>query len=278
MSLEYRVIALETRNPVHIAAMDEVFFTSITEGHSPPTLIFHRWTPAVSIAAGQRYDDINERVCKEQGVDIVRMHSGGRAVIHHPDTDISYSFIFPREERHKDPRKVYEEYSQRLASGLSALGIPVEVKDYYDIFARGKKLSGNAQRLSQKTVMQHGIILTKKPTAAYMLSLMNPKLYNGGAEQQLQEILTGVEEFQKVSDDQLTAALTHALLNGNSYSQGTFSQYERKAINKEIQRIIAYTKTPGKSVRGLCWLPDGVNGGPGKGAFVAETGEQHATA
>jgi len=221
MNLEYRVINLETSKPQFIAAMDEVLLNNVGV-NSPPTLIFHSWEPSVSISSNQRFSDVNFDVCKQKGYSVVRMKSGGRAVIHHPE-DITYSLFVPNDDlpgKRIDPNFVYDLYCQKINEALRSLGLPTEIKNKNDVYVKGRKLSGNAQRITKDVTMQQGIVLYKMHDPFETLSLMNQQLYDSTHVTQLGNILTSVSSFNNgriITREEVVKKLTESLVGQNHY-------------------------------------------------------------
>ncbi|MCK5238566.1 MAG: lipoate--protein ligase family protein [Candidatus Thorarchaeota archaeon] len=144
-------------------AIDEAVMLGIKEGRSPPTLRFYRWNPsAVSIGTFQSMDDeIDVRFCTENNIDCIRRVTGGGAVYHDYNGEITYSIVIPRGHTlaPDDIIKSYEILCQGIVSGLKYLGIESEFKPINDIITGGKKISGNAQTRRHSCVLQHGTTL-----------------------------------------------------------------------------------------------------------------------
>ncbi len=272
MSLEFRIILPELRDPRMIAGIDDAIFESVSNGSSPPTLIFHKWHPSVTISAGQSVRDLNLDTCKEKGYIVLRMKSGGRAVVHHPETDFSYSLFIPFAHFDFDPRadpsRVYNIYCELIAKALKSAGLPTELRNKNDIYVGNKKLSGNAQNIRDRAVMQHGIILYRMPDPSLMLSLMNPVLYNGRSREELKEVLTAVDQYsidgKTIGERDIVYAISSSLANGNSYKYGDITETESK-MAKDFSKSYYTVNDNRGNVRGLCWLPRGAELGTYKG-------------
>jgi len=253
MTLECRLIEIEKRNPFHIAAMDQAVFEECEAGRSPPTLIYHNWEKSVSLANGQALSDINFKVCRNNEFEVVRLHSGGKAVVHFPDTEFSYSLFVPISKI--DPRATYRLYCGRIVAALTSLGIPSAVVDNNDIFVGEQKIGGNAQHIKKNFAMQQGLILYEQPDARIMLSLMNPLLYSNDAEEQLANVLTCFKRYSPVSQKQLRERLTIHMLQGYEWSSGPLTEREQTRIRELESRYRTLEEAPAPQMRGLCWLP-----------------------
>ena len=76
-------------------AVDEAIMKARIENRVPNTLRFYQWSPsAVSIGRFQTLaDEIHVDNCRKHGVDIVRRITGGGAVYHDQDGEITYSIV-----------------------------------------------------------------------------------------------------------------------------------------------------------------------------------------
>ena len=134
------------------------------------------WSPAcISLGRNQKDDFINEKLIKENNIDIVRRLTGGRALLH--DNELTYSFICPVSylKHGENVVESYKEISQYLIDKLETIGIhtdfgsqkTVKTKFDYcmlistgaDLCYQGKKLIGSAQCRKNGYILQHGSIL-----------------------------------------------------------------------------------------------------------------------
>ncbi|MHA1951104.1 MAG: lipoate--protein ligase family protein [Candidatus Thorarchaeota archaeon] len=160
---EFRFIDLETNDAFTNMAIDEAIMLSMKEGNSPPTLRLYRWNPsAVSIGTFQSMlDEVDVEFCKKNGIDAIRRITGGGAVFHDYEGEVTYSIIMPKGHR-LAPMDILESY-ELLCSGivkaLEHLGIESEFKPINDVNSGGKKVSGNAMTRRHGCVLQHGTTL-----------------------------------------------------------------------------------------------------------------------
>ena len=162
---------------------DEFLARQLLDSTGVPTVRLYGWKPsAISVGYHQRLDDIDEARCREEGVDLVRRPTGGRAIFH--ADEITYCVTMYSEG--KNAAEVYSAISAALARGLRKLGAKVEFaasqfptfqlrgqprsvpcfasSARYEIQYEGKKLVGSAQRryffsTRNDVVLQHGSIL-----------------------------------------------------------------------------------------------------------------------
>lgn len=157
-------------------AVDEAVFKSVEAGTSPPTLRFYRWEPpAVSLGFGQVVaKSVNERVLADEGIDLVRRPTGGKAVLHHDEVTYSISARHGELPEGRDLLDVYRLVAEAFASGLRRLGLKpslvprtkgstrqktavcFEVPASYEVLLEGRKVLGSAQRRTRRGFLQHG--------------------------------------------------------------------------------------------------------------------------
>jgi lipoate-protein ligase A len=146
-------------------ALDEAIAIARSRNLVPNTLRFFRWEPsAVSIGYFQSMEEeVDTSACDARGIDYVRRRTGGGAVYHDRDGELTYSLIISQGHRliSKDFQETYETLCSGLVHGLRLLEIQAEFKPINDIIVGGRKISGNAQTRGMNVVHQHGTILLK---------------------------------------------------------------------------------------------------------------------
>ncbi len=160
---EIRFLDLSTQNAYINMAIDEAILRSIKEGRVPPTLRLYRWNPsAVSIGTFQGMkEEVDLEYCAKNDIDYIRRITGGGAVYHDFDGEITYSILLPRGHRlaPDDILHSYRVLCSGVVKGLEQLGIEAQFKPINDIVAGGKKISGNAQTRRYSCLLQHGTTL-----------------------------------------------------------------------------------------------------------------------
>jgi lipoate-protein ligase A len=156
-------------------AVDEAILESAIEGSSAPALRLYAWEPAcISLGFAQPVSDVDRKLAKRYGWDLVRRPTGGRAILH--TDELTYAVI----GRASDPRltggvlESYQRLSLALLTALRLLGVPAEAREdrqrtpsesnpvcfeapsNYEITVGGKKLIGSAQARRKEAVLQHG--------------------------------------------------------------------------------------------------------------------------
>ena len=132
--------------------------------------------PTISLGFHQKLEDIDLNRCAEEGVDVVRRPTGGRAIYHWGE--ITYSFIHPADQRagRSAVREVYGKVHLAIASALRTAGVrltPSAGKKSRighnplcfaseagtELELEGRKVVGSAQRRLETAILQHGSIL-----------------------------------------------------------------------------------------------------------------------
>lgn len=169
-------------------AVDEALFHSAVNRLAPPTVRFYAWSrPTVSIGFRQELGKTcDPRACRDNGIDIVRRFTGGRAVLHHRELTYCVASATEGPFRGLSVRQVYEWVGGVLRHALHGSGIRVDsippasspeapapasreaelpcfaASTRHEITAGGRKLAGGAQRWSRRGFAQHGSILMER--------------------------------------------------------------------------------------------------------------------
>jgi len=159
----WRLIDIMVENASTQMAIDEAIASARRREETPNTVRMYRWNPsAVSIGYFQSIaKEVNLEECEKQEVDVIRRITGGGAVFHDYNGELTYSFVAPENDP-KIPRDIltsYELICGAVIKGLTHLGVNSEFKPVNDIIAGGKKISGNAQTRRHGVVLQHGTVL-----------------------------------------------------------------------------------------------------------------------
>jgi lipoate-protein ligase A len=158
-------------------AVDEAILEFTGRGIVPPTLRLFAWFPAcLSLGYAQSFQDVDLEKLSNNGWDLVRRPTGGRAILH--TDELTYSVCGPNSESHLSGGVLesYQNLARALLMALEQIGInadskenlvrlsqdeknnPVcfEVPSNYEITVNGKKLIGSAQARKKDGVLQHG--------------------------------------------------------------------------------------------------------------------------
>jgi lipoate-protein ligase A len=159
-------------------AIDEAILEAVMQNHVPPTLRLYSWHPtALSIGHAQPISEVNIEYLKDNGWDLVRRPTGGRAILH--ADELTYSVCAPLNGTHVRGGVIesYRQISQCLLRALELSGIEATAKPKveqdrplskdpvcfqypsdYEITFHGKKIIGSAQARKTNGLLQHGAI------------------------------------------------------------------------------------------------------------------------
>ncbi len=163
----WRLLKLETHDAYTNMAIDEAILTARTRNLAPNTIRFYRWNPsAVSIGKFQNIEnEVQLDKCKKYGVDVVRRITGGGAVYHDTEGEITYSVVANKKDlKAENINAVYAKFYGGIAEALKILGINADfnegnAKTCPNLTVNGKKISGSAQSHKKGVVLQHGTLL-----------------------------------------------------------------------------------------------------------------------
>jgi len=182
-------------------ALDAAILESVGAGLAPPTLRLYGWEPpCLSLGYAQPVDDVDQATLADQGWDLVRRPTGGRAILH--TDELTYAVVAPAD--HPDLRggvlQSYRRLSRGLIAGLARLGLTVdpaqgepipaggrenpicfEMPSAYEITVGGRKLLGSAQVRRREGILQHGTL----PLAGDLSRICSALRYEDDAAREL---------------------------------------------------------------------------------------------
>ena len=213
---QWRLILAGANDAYTNMAIDESVLHSVSQNKTKPTVRFYHWKPsAVSIGYFQSIEDeVDIQRCKNENVDVVRRITGGGAVYHDFNDEITYSIII-HESHEKIPKNIMESYKIiccALVSGFKKLGINAEFRQINDVCVDGKKISGSAQTRRYNTVLQHGTILCDvKPKLMFSLLKVPDEKIRGKMISSVEERVTSIKK--KMGDVDIEK-VKHAMIKG----------------------------------------------------------------
>jgi len=163
MNLEMRLLDLDINNGWYNTALDQAILESVARGESPPTLVFTKWEPTVSIGNSQHYGlDVDQAACDKHRVAVVRRRSGGQSV--YLDEDYLVINLFKKPEGYflKNMDGLRENFSQVMLKTLEDNDIPVSFAPPDNIIVKNatgiKTLGNSGQILTKDAIMLQGSI------------------------------------------------------------------------------------------------------------------------
>lgn len=163
----WRLLKSQTSNAFVNMAVDEAILMARIDDEVPNTLRLYRWKPsAVSVGKFQKIEnEVHIENCRKNGVDIVRRITGGGAVYHDEDNELTYSVVVNKKDfGSEDVTMLYAKIYTGLAEALSILGTGADfhegnLKTCPNLKVNCKKVSGSAQCHKSGVVLQHGTVL-----------------------------------------------------------------------------------------------------------------------
>jgi lipoate-protein ligase A len=243
----WRLLKLETEDAFTNMAIDEAILTARIAGKVSNTLRFYKWKPsAVSIGRFQNLSsEVHLENCRKYGVDVVRRITGGGAVYHDQDDEVTYSVVVDGKSlgcADMDMFCAYKAVCGGLIEAIKILGTnadfnSIDQKQCPNITIKGRKISGSAQSYKRGILLQHGTFLVgidhekmftfiKVPWAKTLLDLLEvSKKKLTSAKQELESQISTEETYQA-----LVRGFEQALKI--QFVEEELTSYERKLAEK----------------------------------------------
>jgi lipoate-protein ligase A len=157
-----------------------------------PILFFYVNEPSVIIGRNQNtLEEIDPDYVEANAIHVVRRLSGGGAV-YHDKGNLNFSFVTNgREDIHN-----FAKFTEPVIMVLRQCGVAAEMHGQSDIFAGGKKVSGNAQYSAGQRMFSHGTLLYDSDLER-MLKSLNPRQLQieSKAVQSVRNFVTNIREL-----------------------------------------------------------------------------------
>lgn len=229
--------------PMHVTdartamAIDEAVSESVARG-SDPTIRFWRWMPsAVSIGYFQGVEEeVDLDACEKLGVDVVRRRTGGGAVYHDYEGEVTYSVIGPVEAFPKSIHDSYREICGWVISGLREMGIESSFAPINDILVGQRKISGNAQTRRGGVLLQHGTILHSLDIEKmFSLLKISKEKISDKMIKSVKERVTSVVDQKSATVEDTYEALLKGFTEGKDFYTGELSEGELKRADDLVK-------------------------------------------
>jgi lipoate-protein ligase A len=199
-----------------------------------PIALFYVNEPSVIIGRNQNpLEEIDADFVKAQGIHLVRRLSGGGAV-YHDLGNLNFSFITQgKQDLHKFAKVV-----DPTIKVLRNLGVEAEFRGKSDIFAAGKKISGNAQYSTAGRMISHGTLLFDSDLDSLSKALTPRKVaIKSKAVQSIRNHVVNIRDL--LLEDMTIDDLQRALLRG-LFGAGEIPSYSLTPPDwEQIQQISA---------------------------------------
>ncbi|RLG83920.1 MAG: lipoate--protein ligase family protein [Thermoprotei archaeon] len=142
-------------------AIDEAMLVLHDKGLIPNTLRIYVMKPSgVTFGYFQRVDDaINLEFLRSKNIDYTRRITGGGAVYHDMNGEITYSIVAKIDNISRDILESYKIICQGIVYAIEEFGLKAEYKPINDVLVNGKKISGSAQARKKQSLLQHGTLM-----------------------------------------------------------------------------------------------------------------------
>ena len=196
-----------------------------------PILLFYVNEPAVIIGRNQNTtEEIDPDFVKAQDIHVVRRLSGGGAV-YHDLGNLNFSFITPDQKFLRN----FGKFTEPVIRALADLGVEAELRGKSDIFAAGKKISGNAQYSTSGRMFSHGTLLFDTDLEA-MLKALNPRQVQieSKAVQSVRNFVTNIRELlpRPMTLDELKEALLQGIFGSDAWPTYILSPAEWEKVQQ----------------------------------------------
>ena len=181
--LIWRLIKSEAHNAFTNMAIDEAILRARIEEKVPNTVRIYSWRPsAVSIGRFQKIrNEVQLENCRKHGVSVVRRISGGGAVYHDSQDEVTYSIVVKQKDLGTDDiAETYKFICSGVIEAAHVLGVGAEyrdgnIKQCPNITVTNRKISGSAQAIKKGTILQHGTFLLNVDSKKMFTFLKAPR-------------------------------------------------------------------------------------------------------
>ncbi len=167
-------------------AVDEAILTLNDAKERLNVLRLYIFKPsAITIGYFQKiYETVNVEYANKNGIPIVRRITGGGAVFHDENGEVTYSVIAKINDIASDVQESYRKICSGILYALNYFGLEGRFEPVNDVTINGKKVSGSAQLRRGGTLLQHGTLMynTDLSKIEQLLRVPKDKLASHGAK------------------------------------------------------------------------------------------------
>lgn len=201
------------------------------EQFAEPILLFYINEPSVIIGRNQNtIAEIDQDFVKQHNIHVVRRLSGGGAV-YHDLGNLNFSFV----SHGRDHLHDFAKFTEPVVRALNNLGVQAELRGQSDIFAQGKKISGNAQYASGERMFSHGTLLFDS-NLENLLKALNPQQreINSKAVQSIHSFVGNVADMlpQIMTIHELKAVLLAEIFGQTAVPTYQLTESDWRQINR----------------------------------------------
>ena len=189
-----------SNNPHYNLAFEEYCFKNLPRQEDYVIL----WINGPSIIIGKNQntlEEINQKYVEENDIKIARRVTGGGAV-YHDLGNLNFSLISNQEG---DERIDFKQINVPILKSLERLGVEAEFTGRNDLTVDGKKMSGIAQSVHKKRILNHGTILfdTDLTVLSDALNVKSDKIASKGIKSTRSRV-TNIKPYLEEDADILT--------------------------------------------------------------------------
>ncbi|MFW6064885.1 MAG: lipoate--protein ligase family protein [Candidatus Natronoplasma sp.] len=234
--MEWRFVPMKEYHPTVALALEEILLNEVSKTKTPIIRFWHWKNKAVTIGRSQKAsNEVDLELCEQSDISVIRRPSGGGTMYHAPGDEIVYSIIAPRDHFPDDINQIYRDICETLAQTLRSIDIAARFVQPNSVFIDDKKISGSAQKITKKAVLQHGTVLYS-PEEEEMFSLLkkndSPERYIGSHISPV----TGVSNLVNVSFQDLYTSLKQGFLDANQHFTKDITEQELKKAEELVDK------------------------------------------
>jgi len=226
--MSWRLVPEGTFDGYTNMAIDEAIGERVADG-ADPVVRFYRWQPStVSIGYFQRMrEEVDVETCEELGIDYLRRRTGGGAVYHDYEGELTYSIIAPEDRFPADVTESYREICGWLIDAFERLGIDASFAPINDVEVDGRKITGNAQTRRDGVLLQHGTVLYDlDPERMFSALQVDAEKVSDKMIENARDRVCTVRSASDASREDLRSALIEAFMADKKYREDDYRQDE----------------------------------------------------
>jgi len=237
------ILELEGRDVYWNMAVDEALLELKSSNRIPDTLRIYVIKPsAVTIGFFQKIaESVNLEYLHYKGVDVTRRITGGGAVYHDSQGELTYSVVLPALGPLSDITESFRVICSGLLFTLEMLNIRAMFVPVNDIVVNGKKISGSAQTRRRNFLLQHGTLMynTNIEILENVLKVPPEKLSSKGVSRIGERVTTLRRILNKeIAKEELAEAMIKGFCNalGRECYLGEYSEEELSLAEELIYK------------------------------------------
>ncbi|MFS0575561.1 lipoate--protein ligase [Sporosarcina sp. 179-K 3D1 HS] len=177
-------------------------------------LLFYINEPSIIIGKNQNtIEEIDTEYVDANGIHVVRRLSGGGAV-YHDLGNLNFSFITKDDG---DSFRNFKKFTEPVVKALAELGVEAKLEGRNDILIDGRKISGNAQFVTNGRMFSHGTLLfdTEMDRVVSALRVRKDKIESKGIKS-IRSRVANISEFlpEPMTIEQFRAAILKSIFGG----------------------------------------------------------------